>query len=240
MRVSEKSLEICSQWATLSSHTVVWFGLTQKQEADWGFDVATRLGGLLMAFQMKAPTRDLAAYPPAKQFQLAHHQLMALQALLTHHRRPRIVFYALPLLRTTAELQAANGDVLASTMLLDLANIPSLPAPTTARGAPRKSGLHYLDISHAGATIHSEPVDLRVFPAADLIRALDDRQEQVGVSPDDPVAQGLVRGLVRVTRREGHSAHETPGSWLFSPGSLDSEVHHLHAQAGGVPLRSLG
>ena len=194
MRVSEKSLEInfCSQLARLSSHRVVWFGLTQKQEADWGFDVATRLGGLLVAFQMKAPSRDLvAACPHAKQFQLPHQQLMSLQALLTHHRRPRTVFYALPLLRTTAELQAANGDVLASTMLLDVSGIPSLAAPTTASGTPRKSGIHYLDISHAGATIHSDPVDVRVFPAAELIRALDGRQGQVGLPLDDPSGPGI-------------------------------------------------
>jgi len=216
MRVSEKSLEInfCSQWARLSSRAVVWFGLTQKQEADWGFDVATRLGGRLIAFQMKAPTRDLAACPHAKQFQLPHHQLSSLQALLTHHRRPRIVFYALPLLRTTAELQAASGAVLASTMLLDVSAIPSLPAPTTARGTPRKSGVHYLDVWHGGATIHSEPVDVRVSEAVELLRELDDQEGQVGVAPEDSAAQGLVRGLARVMRREGSIARQRTGSWL--------------------------
>lgn len=44
MRLSEKTLEInfCSQGSVALALPVFWFGLTQRQEAAWGFDVAKR------------------------------------------------------------------------------------------------------------------------------------------------------------------------------------------------------
>lgn len=58
MRLSEKTLElnICAQATKYvgAQTNLLWFGLTQKQEACAGFDACTRLGGRLLVFQFKA------------------------------------------------------------------------------------------------------------------------------------------------------------------------------------------
>ena len=56
MRLSEKTLEInfCAQFSAVCHHTILWYGLTQGEEAALGFDVATQLGGTSLLFQVKA------------------------------------------------------------------------------------------------------------------------------------------------------------------------------------------
>lgn len=92
MRLSEKTLElnICAQMhSVVSPHTrLLWFGLTQRQEARWGFDACTRLGGRLLQF--KASNRMLRN--GARRFQLSHRQLTALQRLAGSY--VRTVFYS--------------------------------------------------------------------------------------------------------------------------------------------------
>jgi hypothetical protein len=69
MRLAEKTLELtlCHQigatlfpwppWPPRGGPQRIWFGLTQKQEAEAGFDAATRLHGgrLLLRFGTYAP-----------------------------------------------------------------------------------------------------------------------------------------------------------------------------------------
>ena len=63
MRVSEKTIELnfCAQFAARYGEPVLWFGLTQKQEARLGFDAWTRMGGRLLVFQFKASNDTLSS-----------------------------------------------------------------------------------------------------------------------------------------------------------------------------------
>src|ERR1700677_211688 len=63
-KLSEKSLELtfCSQFSAEVAfrhfvpwpNRIVWFGLTQLQESQLGFDAVTSLGGFAIVFQFKA------------------------------------------------------------------------------------------------------------------------------------------------------------------------------------------
>jgi len=148
-RLSEKTLEltICSQISFFSGQLMTWFGLTQQQEAHAGFDACTAIHGRLFVFQFKASSVDTAA--GARRFHAPHGQLTALQTLCggTHG----VVFYVFPLVGNTAEL-TAHPDVINYTWLVDVADIPPLPPPTTRAGNLRASGSHYVDVSPPVAT----------------------------------------------------------------------------------------
>jgi hypothetical protein len=62
MRISEKTVELnfCSQFTRLFNGGIIWFGLTQRQEAQAGFDACTKVGGLLFSFSSKHQTRMCA------------------------------------------------------------------------------------------------------------------------------------------------------------------------------------
>jgi hypothetical protein len=106
-------------------------------------------------FQLKASNHLLAN--GRRRFRGHHHQLVELQARATS---PLSVFYVLPTIGSTAELIAANFDLLPHLRLLDVHNIPGIGPPTTPSGALRKSELHYFDLDDAASTvtIHSDPV----------------------------------------------------------------------------------
>jgi hypothetical protein len=162
-RLSEKTLELnfCSQATRAYPSNVVWFGLTQRQEALWGFDAAMEMGGRLLIFQFKASTRVLQS--GARQFQAPHEQMENLR------RRPgsamRSVFYVFPMLGELAEFRAVRGDVLGNSWLLDVTDIPPLGRPRRRDGALRRAGAHYVDVDPPQATIHSDPVDPPVLNA---------------------------------------------------------------------------
>ncbi|SFF95478.1 hypothetical protein SAMN05660649_00184 [Desulfotomaculum arcticum] len=77
MRLSEKTFElnICAQLNTIYGGKIIWFGLTQKQEAKWGFDVCARLGGRLLLLQFKASSYVVKA---GRRFSTTHKQLQSL------------------------------------------------------------------------------------------------------------------------------------------------------------------
>jgi hypothetical protein len=159
VRLSEKTLElsICSQLAAALGRRVVWFGLTQQQEARAGFDACTRLGAQLLVLQFKAST-TLRDGGKTRRFSAPHQQMMALRALA---RRPRGIFYALPNLGTTREL-SKNSELLTQTWLLDVALLPALGPPTKRSGGIRRGGEHYLDLAPPVVTIWSDPQKLRL------------------------------------------------------------------------------
>ena len=178
MRVSEKTLEltICSQltwvlaprriaWTTPNplhlNPQPLWFGLTQRQEARSGFVAATRIGqGRLLLLQFKAGRRlqngNIRYVAP-------HRQLMSLQRRLNNHRR--LVFYVLPQITRTRELQGTNAWILATTWFLDVAAIPDLAPPA------RRSQAHNFTLnSKSGVVlIHSQPVEAPATKATDLV-----------------------------------------------------------------------
>jgi hypothetical protein len=73
-RLAEKSIELnfCAQLNARVGRRLLWFGLTQKQEARMGFDACTRLRGRLLIFQFKASNFSVKG---GRRF-YAHHEQM--------------------------------------------------------------------------------------------------------------------------------------------------------------------
>lgn len=183
-KLSEKTLEInfASQLNHACGGRLLWFGLTQKQEAEQGFDIATRVGKGLFIVQMKASTHLLKS--GERQFKAPHEQLENLRKLTVQGGRaiPKgCVFYAFPVIGTPAEL-SAHTNVLANTWLCDVADIPRLGAPTTAKGSLRQDGNHYVKVSPGSAplnsskpglaTFHSDPVEVDVISGEKLVHVI--------------------------------------------------------------------
>jgi hypothetical protein len=168
MRLAEKTIELnfCAQASTLVHKRVVWFGLTQRQEAAAGFDAITKLNGTLLIFQFKASNNVLRS--GARQFVVPHDQMQQLIALARHSRR-RSVFYVLPALGESEELRAASGSLVHRTWLLDVTDIPPVAPPTRSDGAPRRSRKHYIDLIPPLVIIHSDPVSAPVVNAAEFV-----------------------------------------------------------------------
>jgi hypothetical protein len=162
MRLSEKTIELnfCAQFTRIAKPLILWFGLTQRQEAQAGFDACTRVNGRLLIFQFKTSNKILLS--GRRRFYLQHDQLMNLQTRIKGFQR--FVFYVFPLVGSTFEF-SKNSNILGQSWFLDVACLPVMGVPTTRRGAPRKSRLHYADVAPGLVTIHSEPVELELLPA---------------------------------------------------------------------------
>lgn len=169
MRLAEKTIELnwCAQLGPCLKRRLVWFGLTQAQEFEAGFDAYTRLGGALLVLQFKASNHVLRS--GLRRFYAQHHQLQALRTL--GRQRVDSVFYVFPGLGNTREF-SANPDLIAQSQLLNAGSIPlSVGVPTTKSGIPRKSEIHYIDVGPGVATIHSEPTDVGLVSANRLLKA---------------------------------------------------------------------
>ena len=169
MRLAEKTVELnwCAQLGPFLKRRLVWFGLTQAQEFEAGFDAYTRLGGALLVLQFKASNYVLRS--GLRRFYAQHHQLDALRSL--GRRRVNSVYYVFPSLGNTKEL-SANPDLIAQSQLLNASSIPlSVGVPTTRSGAPRKSAVHYVDVGRGVATVHSEPTNVGLVSAQYLLEA---------------------------------------------------------------------
>jgi len=167
MRLSEKTIELnfCSQFTRIAKPLILWFGLTQRQEAQAGFDACTRVNGRLIIFQFKASNKILLS--GRRRFYLQHDQLINLQARINSFQRS--VFYVFPLVGSTFEF-SKNSNILGLSWFLDVASLPLvIGVPETRRGVPRKSCLHYADVAPGVVTIHSEPVELQLLPASTYV-----------------------------------------------------------------------
>lgn len=171
-KLSEKTLELnfASQLNYRCGGKLLWFGLTQQQEAKAGYDIATRIGKSMFVVQMKASNHLLKK--KERQFKVPHEQLESMLKL-TLGGAPfpsRSVFYAFPVLGKTQEL-ADYPDVLGNTWLCDVADLKAVTVPTTRKGHPRKDGCHYVNVSPGEAPLtpgvigkavfHSEPVTVK-------------------------------------------------------------------------------
>lgn len=177
-RLSEKTLELnfASQLNHRCGGTLLWFGLTQKQEAECGYDIATRVGSALFIVQMKASSKVLKG-SGARNFKVPDDQLQHLRALKMGGKSlpKRSVFYAFPVIGTVSDLNA-HSDVLANTWLCDVADCNAVGAPTKADGTPRKDGCHHVHVSQGkpplkagaiGAAVwHSDPVTVPAIHAS--------------------------------------------------------------------------
>ncbi|MFW6118795.1 MAG: hypothetical protein ACOC7S_00510 [Planctomycetota bacterium] len=170
MRLSEKTIELnfCSQFSRYAKTPVIWFGLTQLQEARAGFDACTKLRGRLLLLQFKASNHILKR-SGARRFKLPHGQLQSLQARVNGYRRS--VFYVFPDLGNTHEF-AHNSDIVRQSWLLDVSGLPSLPLPTKQNGNPRKNRIHYADLRAPIMHIHSELVEAKLTRASEVIDGL--------------------------------------------------------------------
>src|SRR5262245_54687912 len=115
MRVPEKTIELnlCSQLNAVFGGRLLWFGLTQDQEAKAGFDACARTGSTMLILQFKASALIVGG---ARRFRAPHVQM---QTLRNHVRGDRRIYYALPTVGTTLDMQN-NPDLLAQTWLLDV------------------------------------------------------------------------------------------------------------------------
>src|SRR5437899_708234 len=150
MRLSEKTLELnfCSQFGHLLACDVLWFGLTQREEAQFGYDARIRIGGQVLIFQFKASSRTSGGF---RRFQAPHDQMMNLKSIC-HERFS--VFYAFPLIGTTDEL-FSQKNIPSVTWFLDVYNLPEHLQPPL-----RKKKFHYIDVfpDLKKAVIHSPMV----------------------------------------------------------------------------------
>jgi len=154
MRISEKTIEInfSSKLNYYYNNNIIWFGLTQKQEAKLGFDICCKLKGRLYIFQLKAISKILKN--GTYQFKTPHHQIIAMQKL--SHKSARSVFYVLPDFGNTSELMKLSK--LDNYWLLDTKQISRISEPTCKNGKIRKNKTHYINMEIPFATIYSKPV----------------------------------------------------------------------------------
>ena len=191
MRLSEKTIELnfCAQFAAKLSPPFWWFGLTQKQEEQAGWDAAAKVSGHWVRFQLKASRHVLKS--GVRRFETPHHQLVALQDRAT---RPHAILYVLPMIGTTHELSAVGFSLLPQLRFLDVFDIPGANGPPTCKsGALRKSERHYIDLDPTGnaVTIHSDPVEARVVTAERVVGALENTRLS-GLTVNDGTQEGLV------------------------------------------------
>ncbi|MFA9432835.1 hypothetical protein [Egicoccus sp. AB-alg2] len=80
MRLSEKTIELnfCHQMSLVLGQPSWWFGTTQRQERDLGWDVAGHVAGRWVKFQLKASNEVLTN--GRRRFRGHHEQLVELQA----------------------------------------------------------------------------------------------------------------------------------------------------------------
>lgn len=185
-RLSEKTIELnLARQLAPRYPGAFWFGLTQRQEAANGYDAAISIGGRMFLFQYKVSTKKLRG--GTRQFRLPHDQLTTLQTCVKSRRR---VFYAFPDVGTVPEAAASGWNLARSTWFVDVADIPDpLPEPTTQRGSPRLSRIHYADLYSASAPAHivirSEPHEVNVV-APDLLFGEQVPEVLFRTTPDVP------------------------------------------------------
>ena len=166
-RLAEKTIELttCAQLAAALGTRMVWFGLTQAQERQYGFDAATQLGGRAFIIQFKASSvvPQSGAYVGQRRFGCQHQQMDRL--VTAFGSEPRSCFYFLPDVGTFNELSNISGNLIGRSYLLDVADLPN-PVPAT----DRKSGYHYvyLDNVTPSATVTSRPSGVKVSRAQEL------------------------------------------------------------------------
>ncbi|WP_295403123.1 hypothetical protein [uncultured Thiocystis sp.] len=198
-KISEKTLEL--NFASQLNHRIggnlLWFGLTQKQEAEAGFDIATRVGQDMFIVQMKA-SANILKKSKARQFKIPHDQLQSLLRLqlpLGH------VFYAFPLIGTTQDL-ATHQDVVGNTWLCDITLLKNVDEPLTRTGTPRKDGCHYVQVTPAEAPISPLAAGRAVFHSKPVTVDL--------VLPDQALTRDPIAG-----EREGNLLSRMDGSFEF-------------------------
>jgi hypothetical protein len=168
MRLAEKTIELnfCSQYANLYTDPCFWFGLTQRQEAQAGFDAAVRLGGRLHILQFKASSHNVSGL---RRFHAPNGQL---ENLVQRSTASRCVFYVLPEVGTTLEL-AGSTDLMDRSWLLDANDLRDVAPPVTPAGRPRKNQVHYFDLEPPLVHIHAPSYEKKLVLASEFARVAE-------------------------------------------------------------------
>lgn len=175
MRIAEKTVELnfCKGLPKALGRDLLWFGLTQKQEARAGFDACAKIGGKLFLFQVKA-SRILLSNG-SRRFLAEHSQMQTLRDQATPSRQ---IYYVLPVVGTTLEI--CDGLCFSHcSRYLDVSRLPkTIPFPFAKGKSPptvRKSNCHYIDVASTlnKATIHSKPFDADLLSIEGLVRSME-------------------------------------------------------------------
>ncbi len=179
--LTEKTLELtfCSQFASENAfvhhvpwpHRIVWFGLTQLQENQLGFDAATSLGGFAILFQFKAS--HTVTKKRGRRFKVEHEQMSILRQSFGHHAGS--CFYVFPDVGNIHELAPIHSDVIGNSWLMDVARLPNpIPPPLKSDNSGlRKDECHFAYLGNpvtGNIDFHSEPFSVRAYKAKDFIR----------------------------------------------------------------------
>lgn len=175
MRISEKTIELnfCKGFPLVLGHDLFWFGLTQKQEAQAGFDACTKTGSTLLLFQLKASRHVLRN--GSRRFVAEHDQM---QTLRDQVRKNRHIYYVLPVVGTTSEI--CSGLCFSHcSRYLDISQLPkTIPHPLAKGANPptvRKTNCHYIDMAATLATaiIHSDPFEVDLLDGNELANSVE-------------------------------------------------------------------
>ena len=192
MRFNEKTFEInyCAQasayWAP--QFRTVWWGLTQRQERQYGFDAATMVGSRYVIFQFKMlkRTNTEARYGELR-YQAEHFQMVDLRR---RAKRNGAVFYVLPTIETMAEL-LRNSDLIQQSWLLDVAQLPDpIQQPSGVYNIANRRGVppHRIYLTPPTGVVHSEPMDVKVKGFKDVFKPEQDKSDaspEFGFSADE-------------------------------------------------------
>jgi len=138
---------------------------------------------------------------------------------------PGAVFYVLPTITSWAEFYGGRLSLLSHTWLLDVHQLPAnIRPPQRMHGrGPRRSGMHYIELTPPIALMRSEPITARVEPAEVLLSPdTPDRrfEEQAGFSDVEEflrLVRSLVAGDRRPERRGGGTRHRGLAAALVIP-----------------------
>lgn len=146
---------------------MVWFGLTQKQERQYGFDAATNLGGraFILQFKVSATVLKTGKHKGTRRFTCQHQQMQQLRSKFGS--LPGSCFYFFPNIGTFTELEGVNGNLLSNSYMVDVADLPA-----TIPATHRKNGYHYayLNATVPEVTVTSDPFKpKKVYPAIEFV-----------------------------------------------------------------------
>jgi hypothetical protein len=168
VRIAEKTIELnfCKDLPKVMKQDLLWFGLTQKQEAKAGFDACTKVGSKLYIFQFKASNHYVGG---AHRFHGPHHQM---QALRNRVKNKRLVYYAFPAIGDTSQIKGP-GSIISGAQYLDVATLPaSIPMPIAhGKKTPRKNMQHYIDVYSGYALIHSDPFKVELSSSEQMLES---------------------------------------------------------------------
>jgi hypothetical protein len=128
LRISEKTIEInfCAELKNeieKRNFKSLWFGLTQMEEARFGFDSCVRLGGKLLIFQFKAAT---CCDGKVFRYIAPHEQMKTLREFAVKREN---IFYVLPGIYKSSELLQSQS-LLRFCRLVPVSKFPNpLPNP---------------------------------------------------------------------------------------------------------------